>query len=123
MAVAALLVEVAESDYHHTAPERAVLLQVIHNHFGLDAKRAIALVKLAEAEHADATDYFQFTNLINRHYNPQQKIQVIEELWRVAYADKKLDKIEEHVIRRLADLIHVSHKDFIAAKHRIAKST
>ncbi|MEN8179138.1 MAG: TerB family tellurite resistance protein [Pseudomonadota bacterium] len=123
VAVAALLIEVAASDYKQSPQERNVLLKSVHNHFGLSETEASALIKLAESEHAESIDYFQFTNLINQHYNPKQKIKVVEELWRVAFADKELHKYEEHVIRRLADLIHVSHKDFIAAKHRILKSS
>ncbi|MBV2123299.1 MAG: TerB family tellurite resistance protein, partial [Candidatus Thiodiazotropha sp. (ex Ctena orbiculata)] len=49
----------------------------------------------------------------------EQKIQIIESLWQVAFADRQLHHYEEHVIRRLADLIHVSHGDFISAKHRV----
>jgi uncharacterized tellurite resistance protein B-like protein len=122
LAVAALLVEVAESDYEESQAERQVLLDAIRLRFGLDGQRSRELVRLAAAEHAESTDYFQFTSLINDHYEPRQKIKLVEDLWRVAFADGQLDKYEEHVIRRLADLLHVSHKDFIAAKHRIKKN-
>ena len=122
LAVAALLVEVAEADYKRSPQEREVLLNSVHDHFDIEQEEANALIELAEREHAESTDYFQFTNLINKHYQPSQKIKIVEELWRVAYADRELNKYEQHVIRRLADLIHVSHKDFIAAKHRILDS-
>jgi uncharacterized tellurite resistance protein B-like protein len=122
LAVAALLIEVVQADYKESSRERKSLLHAIHHQFGLDAKEANALIKLAESEHAESTDYFQFTSLINQHHSPQRKIKIVEDLWRVAFADGELHKYEEHVIRRLADLIHVSHKDFIAAKHRIANS-
>ena len=98
------------------------MLKSVGKHFGLSEREAKALIELAATEHAESIDYFQFTSLINQYYNPLQKIKIVEELWRVAYADNELHKYEEHVIRRLADLIHVSHKDFIAAKHRIIKS-
>ena len=94
------------------------MLDAIQFRFGLDAQRSQELLKLAETEHTESTDYFQFTRLINDHYDAKQKIELVEDLWRVAFSDGELDKYEEHVIRRLADLIHVSHKDFIAAKHR-----
>lgn len=122
LAVAALLIEVAESDYKQLPQERDALLKSVGKHFGLSEREAKALIELAATEHAESIDYFQFTSLINQYYNPLQKIKIVEELWRVAYADNELHKYEEHVIRRLADLIHVSHTDFIAAKHRIIKS-
>jgi uncharacterized tellurite resistance protein B-like protein len=122
LAVAALLVEVAESDYEKSPRERETLLETIRDRFGLDARSSSELIRLAEAEHAESTDYFQFTSLINDHYHPNQKLRIVEDLWRVAFADGQLHNYEEHVIRRLADLIHVSHKDFIAAKHRVIES-
>ena len=91
----------------------------MRHHFGLEPAEAEELIGLAEAEHADSTDYFQFTRLINDHYDYARKIRVVEALWRVAFADQELHKYEEHVIRRLAELLYVSHKDFINAKHRV----
>ncbi|KRT56225.1 tellurite resistance TerB family protein [endosymbiont of Ridgeia piscesae] len=123
LAVAALLLEVAESDYRQHEEEKRALLDAVTNHFGLDTKEADQLVTLARSEQAASTDYFQFTRLINQHYSPTQKIALIEELWQVAFADDELHKYEEHLIRRLADLIHVAHGDFIAAKHRVLNST
>ncbi|MEJ2426718.1 MAG: TerB family tellurite resistance protein, partial [Candidatus Thiodiazotropha sp.] len=74
---------------------------------------------LGEREHAASTDYFQFTSLINKHYSAEQKVWLIEALWRVAFADQKLHQYEEHVIRRLSELLYVPHSDFIAAKLRV----
>ena len=122
LACAALLVEVAESDYHRSADERKGLLASMQRLFGIDMQEAGDLLELAEQEHKHSTDYFQFTRLINRTYTPEQKIQLVEALWRVAFADAELHDYEEHVIRRMADLIHVSHTDFIAAKHRVMES-
>lgn len=123
LAVAVLLTEIAESDHQRLPEEEAALLDAVRNHFGLDHEEANELIALAEEEHAESTDYFQFTSLINRIYSREQKIKVIETLWQIAFADKKLHKYEEHVIRRLAELIHVPHKEFIAAKHRVLDSS
>lgn len=123
LAVAVLLTEIAESDHQKLPEEEAALLDAVQNHFGLDDDEANELIALAETEHAESTDYFQFTSLINKFYSREQKIKVIEALWKIAFADQELHKYEEHVIRRLADLIHVPHKDFIAAKHRVLGSS
>jgi uncharacterized tellurite resistance protein B-like protein len=74
---------------------------------------------MAEAEHADSTDYFQFTRLINEHYSADQKVDLVEKLWLIAFSDRELHHYEEHVIRRLAELLYVPHSAFIAAKHKV----
>ncbi|MCG7981572.1 MAG: TerB family tellurite resistance protein [Candidatus Thiodiazotropha lotti] len=119
LAVAVLLIEIAESDFERAPEEKSAILNGIKTQFGLESEAAQTLMDLAEQEHRHSTDYFQFTTLINKNYSYEQKIQVIESLWRVAFADLQLHHYEEHVIRRLADLIHVSHGDFISAKHRV----
>jgi uncharacterized tellurite resistance protein B-like protein len=119
LAVAVLLIEIAESDFEKAEAEKSAILEVIQRQFQLDSQESVVLMQLAEQEHRYSTDYFQFTSLINKHYTQAEKIQIIEALWRVAFADQVLHRYEEHVIRRLADLIHVSHRDFIAAKHRV----
>ena len=119
MAVAVLLIEIAESDFEQAPEEKSAILEAIERQFQLDRQAAQTLMRLAEREHAESTDYFQFTSLINKHYSPDRKVKLIESLWRVAFADQQLHHYEEHVIRRLAELIYVSHKDFIAAKHRV----
>jgi uncharacterized tellurite resistance protein B-like protein len=122
LAVAVLLFEVAESDYQQHPDEKAALVAAVRDHFHLTPDEAQELLHMAEAEHADSTDYFQFTRLINQHYSPPQKVALIEALWQVALADQKLHRYEEHVIRRLADLLYVPHVDFIAARHRVENS-
>jgi len=119
LAMAALMVEVAESDYVDSQEEHDAILKVVKQSFGLDADEAKELVDMARQEHAESTDYFQFTRLINQNYSASERIELIESLWRVAFADKTLDKHEEHVIRRIADLIHVSHSDFMATKLKV----
>ncbi|WP_428609442.1 TerB family tellurite resistance protein [Sedimenticola sp.] len=121
LAVAVLLFEVAESDYRQHPDEKRALLAAVRSHFQLSTTEADELLALAETEHADATDYFQFTRLINQHYSPPQKVQLVEALWQVAFSDQQLHHYEEHVIRRLAELLYVPHDDFIAAKHRASQ--
>ncbi|PVV16350.1 MAG: hypothetical protein B6D77_01070 [gamma proteobacterium symbiont of Ctena orbiculata] len=123
LAVVVLLIEIAEADYEDAPAERQAILNAIQKQFGLNRVSAEQLIALAKQEHDESTDYFQFTRLINEHYSAEQKVKVMEAFWRVAFADQELHHYEEHVIRRLADLIHVSHMDFIAAKHRVMNSS
>lgn len=118
LATAALLVEVVRTDRDISAAERDAVLKAVAEKFALSLVEAATLAELAEQEAQRATSYYQFTALINRHFSPQQKQQVIELMWRAAYADGRLSAHEQHVLRKVADLLHVPHGDYIAAKTR-----
>jgi uncharacterized tellurite resistance protein B-like protein len=118
LATAALLVEVVRLDRDINEAERTAVLRAVREKFHLSEEEAQALFELAEAQSQDATDYYQFTSLINRHFSQEQRQQVVELMWRVAYADAELSAHEQHVVRKVAGLLHVSHRDYIAAKLR-----
>jgi uncharacterized tellurite resistance protein B-like protein len=118
LATAALLIEVARVDEGATADERAAVLRAVRAKFELTHEEAERLIALAEEEMKQASDYFQFTSLINRHFTQQQKQRVIELMWRVAYSDASLTAHENHLMRKVADLLHITHGDYIAAKMR-----
>jgi uncharacterized tellurite resistance protein B-like protein len=122
MASAALMVEMLHVDEQVTADEDKKLRQLLQQRFNLDSSEIESLIDLAHNEKHDATDYYQFTSLLNTHYSQQQKIDLVEDLWRLAYADHELDKYEEHLLRRLAELLHVPHQDFIRTKHKTLKN-
>lgn len=118
LATAALLIEVMRMDGRVQAAERQQVVRLLTHQFGLEATQVEKLIALAEEEATKASDYHQFTSLINRSYKAADKVKVIERLWQVAYADGHLDKHEEHLVRKISRLIGVPHKDFIAAKQR-----
>jgi uncharacterized tellurite resistance protein B-like protein len=118
LATAALLLEVVRMDGDIEARERDTVLRAVREKFDLVAGEADALVALADAEARQATDYFQFTSLLNQHFSAEQKAKVIEHMWRVAYADAELSAWEQHLIRKIAALLYVSHGDYVAAKMR-----
>lgn len=122
LAAAALLIEVVKSDAEFSAAERNQVLEAVQRKFGLDAGQARELLALAEAESREAHDLFQFTSTINASFSPERKAQLLEELWRAAYADEVLHAHEEHLIRRIADLLHLPHSTFIATKVRVQDS-
>ena len=118
LATAALLVEVVRSDAGVAPSERQAVLCAVREKFSLSDDEAQTIFRLAEEQVRTANDYYQFTSLINRHFDQQQKQHVIELMWRVAYADAELAAHENHVLRRIAELLHVTHGDYIAAKMR-----
>jgi len=120
VATAALLIDMMLQDDDEHDNERQAILQALQEKFALSPAETDELYRLAEQERKQATDYHQFTRVIANNFSQPQKIQIIEYLWSVAYADGSLDKYEEHMVRRIADLIHVSHKDFLQAKLKFA---
>jgi uncharacterized tellurite resistance protein B-like protein len=118
LAVAALLVEILRADFDVSADERRQVLGSLQRMLELDPVACEELLALAEAQIDQSHDLYQFTSAINRAYSPEDKLRLLEELWRVAHADERLNKYEEHLIRRIADLLHVRHSEFIATKLR-----
>ncbi len=123
VATAALLLEMMRMDASITAAETASVTRSLQRRFGLEAAQVDTLMALAAEEARLATDYFQFTSLINKSFSAEQKVQVIEYLWQVAYADGHLDAHEQHFMRKIADLLYVSHADYVGAKQRARQPT
>ena len=119
IAAAALLVEVVHADGEIKAEERRALLSGVRSRFALPESEAQELLALAEQQAREAIDLYQFTALINKLFPPEQKLGLVEELWRTAYADNVLHPQEEQLIRKVGDLLHVPHMSVLAAKERI----
>jgi len=119
LATTALLIEMMLQDDDVAEQEMITIKDTIRSTFNLTDEESQTLFELAEKEQRNATDYHQFTRLIAKNYSKEQKCQVIENLWQVAYADGRLDRLEEHMLRRISDLIYVSHSDFIRIKHKV----
>jgi uncharacterized tellurite resistance protein B-like protein len=118
VATAALFVEMMRMDGGASEVERDRVTKVLEAKFGVPSDKMTELLLLAEAQAQAATDYYRFTALIKDHFNAAERERLIENLWAVAYADGKLNRYEEHLVRKIADLLHVSHDSFIAAKLR-----
>lgn len=118
LATAAVLIEMTRMDGTSTATERERVTRVVKAHFALDDAQVAALLRLAEDEAKRATDYYQFTSLIKEYFSAEQRERLVQYLWEVAYADGALNAYEEHLVRKIADLLYVPHQAFIAAKLR-----
>ncbi len=123
LATAALLVEAMRIDAEATDAERDAVLEAVRGKFGLSGAEAETLIALAEEEMRQATDYYQFTSLINQRFTQAQKERVLELMWRVAYADSVIDAHEQHLMRKIAALLHVPDSAYIAAKLRARDAT
>lgn len=117
LACAALLIEVAVIDNEFDGDELAALKRILRSEFDIPPEDIDGLVTLAHNECSEATSMYQFTQMINQHCSFDQKFQLISNMWRIAFADGDLDKYEEYIIRKVSDLIHLGHGEFIRAKH------
>ncbi len=120
LAVAALMVEVLRADHETDDAERRQVIESIGRQLGLGESDGRELLELAERRVDASHDLYQFTSLVNRACSEEEKLRLVEQLWRVAGADSVIHKYEEHLIRRIADLLHVPHRAFIVAKLRAA---
>lgn len=122
VATAALLLEMMRMDNELKDEERQAIVATLQAQFSLEDDRIETLMALAEQEAHEANDYYQFTSLINKHCDHVQKTRIIENLWHVAMVDGHLDAHELHLMRKLADLLYISHADYVAAKQRARES-
>jgi uncharacterized tellurite resistance protein B-like protein len=119
LAVCVLLLEAAQADDEFTNEERTLLLQSLQKRFSLSAEEAEELLASAEKRRAESLDLWQFTHRINDALDQEGKKKVIEEVWRVIYADGKLDAHEDYLIHQLARLLNLTHNELIAAKLKV----
>ena len=96
----------------------AAVIMSLRRAFDLNDDALEETAKLAITATDEAEDFYQFTSLVNEHYRAREKQALVEDLWRVAWADGAVDKYEAHFIRRISGLIHVPHSQFIQAKQR-----
>lgn len=119
LATAALMVEMMRMDDHIHEDEETAMMTLVKEKFQLTDDETDELISLAKSELKNSTDYFQFTSLINKQFSYAEKTHIIELLWQLAYADNVLNKDEEYLVRKISELIYVSHSDFIAAKLKV----
>ena len=118
LAASALFFEVVNADGEVTPEELAVMRTAVQSLFGLSREESEELARLGESRSRSAASIFEFTRLVDQGFPADQKKRVVELLWLIAFADGRKDPEEEHVVRKIAGLLHVPHPDFIDAKLR-----
>ena len=119
LAAAALLYEVARADFTQDAEEEARLSAALKSAFNLSGDELDKIQSVASDKVDESTSLYDFTRVLNDAATPIDKVKVIELMWEVAFADGEISKYEEHLIRRVAELIYVSHSDFVRMKHEV----
>jgi uncharacterized tellurite resistance protein B-like protein len=122
IATCVLMLEMAHADNEFSSIEEERILTILKEQFDLTKEAAEAIIALSDLERKRSLDLWQFTNLINDNFFHDEKMRVIETLWRVVYADGHVDMYEEYLIRKLSNLLNMKHKDLIQAKFNARQS-
>jgi uncharacterized tellurite resistance protein B-like protein len=119
LAAAALLVHVATTDNDFDDNERAKLRDVLAERFELGAEEADSLIESAIEADREAVDLYQFTSLLNRSFDADQRRKVVEMMFQVAYADGQLSEFEDNIVWRAAELMHVPSRDRVTIRRQV----
>jgi uncharacterized tellurite resistance protein B-like protein len=117
LATAVLLVDVARADDVFEESEFDRLLQLIESHFELTPEQAAALVNVANETAEDMVSLHEFTQILHKHLDENEKARIVSLLWQIAYADNRLDKYEDSLVLKISDLLHVSRGRVMRLKH------
>ena len=123
LAACAVFLEMAGIDNEFDDRERRQILDVFRSEYGLAADEVAELEKAAEAELEKAKGHWAFTHVINREFSNDEKSRLVELLWRLVYADGKMDEHENYFIHKLARLLRLTHRDLIEAKLKVLHGT
>ena len=112
----ALLLETSMADEILDESELMALKNTLQKDFQINENEIDELIDLAKENVEDSTSLYEFTRDINDNFDAAERLKLIESMWKIAYADGNIDKYEEHIIRKVSNLIYVAHSDFIKAK-------
>ena len=116
IATCALFLEMAGADGEFSEAERDRILAILRKDYELSEEEASALMKATNRALEQSIDLWQFTRQINQEYSREEKVRIIQMLWKIVYADGALDKHEHYLVRKLSTLLRLSHEDLINAK-------
>ncbi|MFL1466237.1 TerB family tellurite resistance protein [Marinobacter sp. DUT-3] len=118
VAATALMVQLSRIDNNEDERELQTIVDCAVNAHEVTREEAEDILQDALSHADDATSLYEFTGQINEHLDQTAKQSLLESIWRVAFADGRIDKYEEHLIRRMADLLHLNHREYMQARHR-----
>jgi uncharacterized tellurite resistance protein B-like protein len=123
VAACALLLELAHADGLVAPSEIARIQEFLDEEFGLDEEKFREIVSLAERARQESVDYFHFTHLIRERLSKEDRVRLVEAIWKVVAADGRVDAMEDNLAKRMAELLGLQHPEVIAAKLRVTGAT
>ena len=122
LAAAILLVEVMHADHQIDEAEKKSVSKGLVNIFDLSVDESEDLLKIAEDRARDVVSLHEYTSIINEAFQMEGKLKLIEQIWRVVFSDKNMDKYEEHLVRGISELLYISHSDYIQTRNRVMEA-
>ena len=122
IAATALMVQLSRVDNDEDERELQAIVDCAIKAHQLTREEAEEILSHALDQAEDATSLYEFTGQINEYLDQESKQSLLESIWQVALADDRVDKYEEHLIRRMADLLHLNHREFIQARHKAERA-
>jgi uncharacterized tellurite resistance protein B-like protein len=119
VATCALFLEMANIDGEFSGDERDNVMNILAKEYDLSEEDAAELTRSAEDERRGKIDLWQYTNMINRNYSDEEKIRIVELLWKIVYSDGRLDAHEDYLVHKLTKLLRLNHDQLIDAKLKV----
>jgi len=119
LATAALFLEMAYADFEIAPEEKALLRRILKERFALGDQQIEELLLRAGRDRQQSLDIWKFTSLLKEHLSREEKLQILENLWQIIFADSRVDKYEEALIRKITNLIGLEHSDMIQTKLKV----
>lgn len=121
LAAAVLYLEVAWADHDIADEEMELIGKILTDQFELPAGELHIIITESRAQHESSVGLYRFTRIINDAWDEEGKYQLVVKLWELALSDSALHSFEEHTIRKIAELLYVSHSRFIEAKLKVKR--
>jgi uncharacterized tellurite resistance protein B-like protein len=118
VAATALMVQLARVDSNQDDRELETIVECAVRAHEVTKAEAREILEDALSHADDATSLYEFTGKLNDYLDQNDKQRLLESIWSVALADGRIDRYEEHLIRRIADLLHLNHREYMQARHR-----
>lgn len=119
IATCALFLEIAHSDDNFSDDEKGLIVSLLKNEYDLSEEEVDSLIETTRQTLDDSIDLWQFTNLINQNFSDEEKIKILENIWKIIYADEILDTYEDYLAHKIANLLRLSHKTLIDTKMKV----
>ena len=111
----------ATRDDNFTDEEQSEIVSIMQRTFDLEKEYADELVELAKSRLVQSISIYEFTGIINNNFSPEEKFELMKNLWRLIYTDRRLDRYEDQLVKKIGTMLHLEHKDVIAAKLIVKK--
>jgi len=121
IATCALFLEIAHSDDNFSDEEKGLIVSLLKDEYHLSEEEVNSLIETTKQTLNKSIDIWQFTNLINQNFSDEEKIKILENIWKIIYADEILDTYEDYLVHKIANLLRLPHKTLIDTKLKVKK--